>query len=227
MQLTERIPRESGRDYALRMLKDNIIRLELEPGSRISENDLALQLNLSRTPVREALMELARVKIVEIYPQRGSAVALVDYKVVEEARFMRYVLEVAVVELVCQKAQPKDILELEENIRLQDFYLESKKTDELFRLDDEFHEKLFQIAEKTQIHEIMNGLTIHFDRVRAMALTSVKDIKTVEDHKAILGAIKEGKCEEARMFMDKHLNRYKIDEEFIRRKYPQYFKTEG
>ena len=84
MQVSPRDPRESGRDYALRVIKDNILALELEPGSMVSENELAAHLGLSRTPVREALMALAKVRLVDVYPQRGSAVALVDYELVEE-----------------------------------------------------------------------------------------------------------------------------------------------
>ena len=72
MHISERLPRESSRDYALRIIKDNIISLRLEPGSQISENELATEMGLSRTPVREALIELAKVKIIETYPQRKS-----------------------------------------------------------------------------------------------------------------------------------------------------------
>ena len=97
MQLSERLARETGRDYALRIIKENIISLDLAPGSPISENELAAELGLSRTPVREALIELAKVKIVEITPQKKSLVAPIDYELVEESRFMRNVLECAVV----------------------------------------------------------------------------------------------------------------------------------
>ena len=75
MKIADRHPRENGRDYAMRVIRDGIISLELEPGSVISDRELATEMNLSRTPVREALLELAKVKIVEIYPQRGSIVA--------------------------------------------------------------------------------------------------------------------------------------------------------
>ena len=78
MYITEQLARENGRDYALRILKDNIIRLEMEPGSSISDREVAAKLSLSRTPVREALLELAKAKVVEIYPQRGSVVSLID-----------------------------------------------------------------------------------------------------------------------------------------------------
>ena len=67
MQISARNPRESGRDFALRVLKDNILQLELAPGSMVSENELAAQMGLSRTPVREALMALAKVRLVDVY----------------------------------------------------------------------------------------------------------------------------------------------------------------
>ena len=70
MRITEQLGRENGRDYALRMLKENIVRLELEPGSSISDREVAAQLSLSRTPVREALLELAKSRVVDIYPQK-------------------------------------------------------------------------------------------------------------------------------------------------------------
>ena len=118
MQILERLPRETGRDYALRTIRDNIITLKLEPGSQISENELAAEMDLSRTPVREALIELSKVKIIEIYPQRKSMVSLIDYELVEESRFMRNLLECAVAELDCEMATPQDIRRLEDNLQL-------------------------------------------------------------------------------------------------------------
>ena len=58
--------RESNRDYALRVIRENIINLELKPGTMISEQDIANELNLSRTPVHEAMQELSTTKIIEI-----------------------------------------------------------------------------------------------------------------------------------------------------------------
>lgn len=225
MRLLERYPRETGREFALRVIKNNIIRLELEPGSHVSEKNLADEMGLSRTPVREALIELAKGGIVEIYPQRGSVVALIDYSLVEEARFMRSVMENAVVRLVCEMASPEDILKLGENLKLQEFYLDSTDTGRLMELDDEFHKLLFDIAQKSQSYLLMQNLTLHFDRVRNMALSAVKELKIVQDHQAILEAIRQRDAEKAGELMEIHLSRYKIDEEAIRRKYDaRYFK---
>ena len=225
MRLLERYPRENGREYALRVIKNNIIRLELAPGSRVSEKNLADEMGLSRTPVREALIELARGGIVEIYPQRGSMVALIDYSLVEEARFMRSVMENAVVRLVCEMAKPEDILKLGENLKLQEFYLDSTDAGRLMELDDDFHKLLFDIAQKSQSYLLMHNLTLHFDRVRNMALSAVKELKIVQDHQAIVEAIRQHDAERAGELMEIHLSRYKIDEEAIRRKYDaKYFK---
>lgn len=223
MQLLERLPRETGRDFALRTIKENIVSLDLAPGSQISENELAAEMGLSRTPVREALIELSKVKIIEIQPQKKSTVALINYDLVDEARFMRNLMECAVVELDCEMAMPQDIDRLRENIRLQNFYLESFYPDSLMTLDNEFHAILFDIAQKTQIYTLMQGISIHFDRVRSMALTSVKNVKIVEDHANIVAAIENKDAALARSLMETHLNRYKVDAAAVREKYPQYF----
>lgn len=224
MRLTERFAKETGREYALRMLKENIIHLDLIPGTMLSENELAQEMGLSRTPVREALIELSKSKVVEIYPQKGSALALIDYSLVEEARFMRSVLECAVVELDCEVVAPEALEELEANIRLQEFYLENRSSEKLLELDDQFHRMLFRMAGKSQIYALMDSITIHFDRVRSMSLATVKELKTVSDHRAILDAVKEQNGIKARQLMEAHLSRYKIDEEALRREYPDYFK---
>lgn len=223
MRVSERFPRETGRDYALRMLKENIINLELAPGSAISENELAAELGLSRTPVREALIELSKVKIVDVQPQKKSMVSYIDYDMVEETRFMRKHLECAVAELACGMASGEDIERLSENVKLQNYYLESGSAEQLMRLDDQFHQTLFEIAQKPQVFAMIQNISIHFDRVRRMSLDSVKDLKIVRDHAGITLAIRENRPEEARVLMEKHLSRYKVDAAAVRSKYPQYF----
>ena len=224
MKPLERLPRETGRDYALRTIKENIVSLDLAPGSQISENELAAELGLSRTPIREALVELSKVKIIEIYPQKKSVVSLIDYDMVEESRFMRNLLECAVVELDCQMTTPADIHRLQENVRLQNFYLDNFYPEHLMLLDNEFHGILFDIARKSQVFALMQNISIHFDRVRSMALSSVKNLKIVQDHGEIVSAIIEKDVSRARKLMEIHLNRYKIDAAEIRQPHPQYFK---
>ena len=224
MKLLERLPRESGGEYALRTIKENIISLDLAPGSQISENELAAEMGLSRTPVREALIELSKVKIVDIQPQKKSTIPLIDYDMVDESRFMRDLLECAVAELDCRMATPADLERLEENIRLQRLYLDDFYSSQLVTLDNQFHGMLFDIAKKSQVYALIQNISIHFDRVRTMALSSVKGGKIVQDHIDIVDAIRRRDPQAARALMETHLNRYDIDAAALRGAYPQYFK---
>lgn len=224
MKLLERLPRESGGEYALRTIKENIINLELPPGSQISENELAAEMGLSRTPVREALIELSKVKIVDVQPQKKSSIPLIDYDMVEESRFMRDLLECAVVELDCEMAGPADLERLDENVRLQSLYMDDFYSGRLMTLDDQFHELLFDIAKKSQIFALIRNISIHFDRVRTLALSSVKNTKIVQDHADIVDAIRRKDPKAARALMETHLDRYDIDAAALRTAYPQYFR---
>ncbi|MDR2655472.1 MAG: GntR family transcriptional regulator [Oscillospiraceae bacterium] len=225
MHVTKRYAHESRRDYALRIIKDNIIRLDLEPGSMVSENELASELGLSRGPVREALMELAKVKIVDIYPQRGSVISKVNYDLIEEACFLRETLETAVAERCClQGLRPEHLSALRENVKLQQFYLENHNRDRLWDLDDDFHRRLFSSANLTQVYILMNSMMVHFDRVRAMSLVAVREIRFVEDHRVILETIVKGDSEAAKQLVHSHLTRYQVDKREIYAKYPQYLK---
>lgn len=228
MRIEERRYAETARDYALRILKNNIITMELEPGAMVSENELAAQMGLSRTPVREALMDLAKCRVVDVLPQRGSRIALIDYALVEEARFARAVLEVAVLDLVCERITPADIAQLRQNVRLQTFTQEPGIGDSLnlMELDDAFHQMLFRIAQKENTFNMLCGMTIHFDRVRNLALNVVKDIKIIEDHQQICEALAMRDAVGAKEIMVQHLDRVRVDEEAIRSVYPQYIKEQ-
>ncbi|SCP98273.1 GntR family transcriptional regulator [Anaerobium acetethylicum] len=225
MQITDRNLNETAREYALRMLRTNIISLELKPGSSVSVYELSDELGISRTPVREALLELSRAKIIEVFPQKGSVIAYIDSDMVEEARFLRAVLEEAIVELACDVATEEDISELEMNINMQEVCLNNPLQGKLLQLDDEFHQKLYRMCKKEDIFTIKDMMSIHYDRVRNISLVAVKDLKVVNDHKEILKAIKNRDKEAAKAAMKKHLGRYSIDDERqMREKYPEYFK---
>ena len=228
MRILERIARESARDYALRTLKYNIINLELAPGSMMSEQEISQAINLSRTPVREALMELSKSKIVEIMPQRGSCVALIDYDLVEESQFLRLVLERAIIKLACERADELDFSRIDENLKLQIFCMENGLDDRIIELDNEYHKAYFTMCNKAQTYQLMNSMTAHFDRVRVLSVRggTVKENKTTDDLIAIARAVREKDVAQALALVDTHLSRYKIDAMDLKHKFPEYFKTD-
>ncbi|SCP99340.1 GntR family transcriptional regulator [Anaerobium acetethylicum] len=224
MKITEREKRESAREYAFRTIKQNIISLDLEPGTTVSENELAAEMGISRTPVREALIELSKLNIVEIYPQRGSVISLIDSELVDEIRFLRQTLETAMVEQACDTASEHDLLMLEENLRMQEYYLEHEQLDKQFQLDDKFHELLYKTCNKNMVYRLLGDLMAHFDRVRSLSLIVIKDKKVISDHRSIVEAIRNKDKTAAKEIISKHLSRYIVDEKELKMKYPHYFK---
>lgn len=213
---------ESARDYAYRIIKDNIVSLDLEPGEQISEQEIATRIGISRTPVREALFELSKLGLVEIIPQRGSFISKIDYDIIEEVRFLRLIVEVAICELACEFRTQEDINKLEELVYLQEFYITRNAADKMLSLDNKFHSILYKIANKNLIKKIVQDTTVHFDRVRRLSYDTVKDMKIINDHKLLITAVKNQDKELVKKVITKHLLRYKVDAAFIKKEYPNY-----
>lgn len=224
MQITERFSHESGRDYAFRTIKENIITLELAPGSLVSEKELAQQLNLSRTPIREALIDLAKVGIVEVLPQRGSRISFIDYQMVDEAQFVRNALELAVCKKLCAQADLEGLSPLLESIQAQERCIASGELQEFFSQDDHFHALLFQIGNLPHAHDLIDRFLVHFDRVRNLALRVAEPTQLLQDHKNLIFALLAHDEALVGQLVETHLSRYRVDESAIRRQYPDYLK---
>ena len=221
MNVPPKNPSETNREYAFRVISENIISLDIEPGSMIGEQEIATVLGLSRTPIHEALLELSKSKIVDILPQKGCLVSMIDSDLIREARFLRITVETALVEDACELATEADLQELEENLQLQEFYL-NKDPLKLMPLDNNFHKIIYRICNKMQCHYMVSLMSMHFDRVRNLSLHSVKDLKIVSDHRAIFNAIKEKDPVAARAAFQKHMARFELDWNIICQEYKQY-----
>ncbi len=224
LEKRERYPTETAGDYAFRVIKENIISLKLKPDTMISEKTLSIELGISRTPVREALNNLSQTGIIEIIPQTGIYITKIDYNLVEEARFLRMQLELGVVKKLCNVDGHLDYTELEQNLKLQEFYMLNDDRDNFFVLDNKFHELLFDYANKPQSHQIMKNMQIHFDRVRRLNLETVDDtVEILNDHKNIFAAITKKDTKKSRTLIRLHLSRYEIDRKYLESKYSEYF----
>lgn len=216
---------ELARDFVLRYLKQKIVNLSLEPGAIISEAEISQELGVSRTPVREALIELSQVKLVEIYPQRGSYIAKIDYNIVDEVRYLRFIVETSIIELVCDLRTEEDLQKLQELVELQEFYLNKGKADVALIYDNELHSMFYSIANKTILKTIVDNVSIHFDRIRKLSFQAQKDMKIIKDHQQIVDAIRDRDKVKAVEVLTKHLMRYKVDETLLRKNYPEWIKN--
>jgi len=225
LEKLKRYKREYNREYVVRVLKHNIINLYLKPGQLVSENEIAEVLGVSRTPVREAFIELSRASLVEIYPQKGTCISPIDMNVVEETRFMRCAVEKSIAKLCCDVLTDSDLAYLQENIRQQETCIASKDYRTLLALDDSFHEYMFRACNKKMIYGIVKNAMAQFDRVRILNLAEMNMEVSVNEHKEIFQALKNRDKAKAENLMEDHLTRVIFDMSYLKEKHPEYFKV--
>lgn len=209
-------------------VRDAIISMELSPGQMISETALAQQFGVSRTPVREALIQLSNIGFVEVLPQRGTYVTKFSMEKILEARFIREALEVAVVTQLA--ASTNEELRLEA-VTACEKIIEDQKTaatddDALTfqKLDDDFHQTLASFTQYPRVASLIEGEKAHMDRVRNLSLHVSGQYKRVlSQHTAIIKAIKAGSAEKSAAAMSVHLKDVYNILEVIPQEHPEYF----
>lgn len=229
LELYEKNKGETSKEYAYRVLKENIMNLNLKPGKVISESEVAEWFELSRTPVREVVMKLKDEHLIEVIPQKGTYVSLIDLGLMKEGTFVRSVLEKEVLKIACNGINEKYIEELEMNIFAYSLIVgkENSKMD-MHILDNKFHEIIFSSVGMNDIWESIQRLSTHYNRVRLISeLNKPQDTHILDEHKKILELIKNGNKEIVNDVVKKHIEEptenwyelYSDDSEF-----KEYFK---
>ena len=223
MNILERQSNENARAYAYRVLLYNITSLEFKPGDSISEKDIAPALGLSRTPVREALMELAKNGLVNIIPQKGSYISKIDFSIIEESRFLRLTVERAIIKLACEQISDDYIIELKKNLMHQELSINTDDVSVLIDLDNEFHKLLFEAVNKQWSYGLISSQMVYFDRYRFLIQKTLKRGDILSDHKALLDAVLNHDYKTADTIISQHLGNKSIEKDSIISLYPDYF----
>lgn len=206
MILYEKQGKESGKDYVYRVLKDNIMSLELKPGDLLSESELAKQLNVSRTPIREVLIRLKGEKLIEVKPQAGTYVSLIDWNIIREAIFTRYNLEKEALKMACDEFSDSALMEMEKCLFAQK--LIANKGDNLLEfhyLDKEFHKLLFEGIDMGNVWEAISNISTHYNRMRLLAEMKLNKEFLVDQHITYLDIIKEKNKDVIEEVVSKHI----------------------
>lgn len=223
--LLKRFPQESTREYVYRFLKVNIMNLHFEPGSALSEKEIALLLDVSRTPVREAFIQLSQEYLLDILPQKGTYVSLIDVENVQESKFLRETLEKAIIELACKEFPSEKIFELQSVITLQELCLREKNYSKFYELDETLHRTIFEGCKKARIWFMIQQMHTHYNRVRRLNIFGGHELdRILEQHKNLVKAIREKDVELGKKTVDLHLNKVRFDIKELADIYPQYFK---
>ncbi|PTM56596.1 GntR family transcriptional regulator [Desmospora activa] len=225
MNQTVNTPAKSAKEATYQRLLDDILKLEYKPGEKISEKEISEKYEVSRTPVREAFQQLAKEGLLQIYPQKGTVVSMIDLELVEEARFLREQMEIAVLKLACKQFPQEKLAELEMNIKIQKLYLEERDFEKIFELDEAFHRTIFDGCGKLRIWQWIQQINIHFNRIRVLRLAANVHWNDIyKQHCEILEAIQQQKVDQAEKLIRTHLTQVLFDKEELRTKYPHYFK---
>ena len=196
-------------DFIYSDILDRIISLKLSPGSKISENKICEDYNVSRSVIRHIFARLAQINFLTVYPQRGTYVNYIDLEYIRNALLIRLSIE-------------KEILY---RFRQQEkFYHENEYLMEFKELDEEFHNYIIMSVENNAILPLINDHLLHISRWRNVYIKSgYKLSKLIDEHKSILEAIKANDTERALRCMTNHIDTVSgiasLDPEYI-----SYFK---
>lgn len=158
---------ESGREYAYRVLRDNIITLTLPPGEVLNEHVVADKLSISRTPVREALFTLRKENMVVVRPQSGSTVSLIDADILRQGLMMLVMVEMEIMRRLCGALDAGVIRQLQENLKAQRATIHKNELERPYLVhDDEFHRIFYLAAHKENVYNNAKALSSQLDRVR-------------------------------------------------------------
>lgn len=188
---------------------DRIINLELEPGSKISENQISAEYNVSRSVIRNAFARLAQINFLKVYPQRGTYVNHINIDYIKTALIIRMAIEKEMLYRF-MKAGDKDdtILKMEENMRQQEkFYYEKEYIDDFKALDEQFHEFIMLSCERGNVLDLIGEHLLHINRWRNVYIKSgVKISHLIDQHKKILEYIKLNDIDNAMKHMSEHID---------------------
>lgn len=187
-------------------LKLAIVQLQLRPGNLLSEAEVAKQLGVSRQPVREAFIKLAEVGLVEVRPQRGTFVVLISRRDVENARFIRAAIEVAVLRKACLEASEEDITQLRDIIKRQREASAAGDLAHFLKLDEMLHQGIAKSVDCEHAWRVLESLKAQMDRVRYLSLSLATPIDTlINQHEKIVDAIAAHDPDAADTAMQEHL----------------------
>jgi DNA-binding GntR family transcriptional regulator len=201
-----RVNHDSRSEVAYRIIKEKIVTLELPPASLINEAELMAELDLGRTPIREALQRLALENLVVILPRRGTIVADLNMSDLQKIFEIRLELEVYAVQLAAERATPTQIARMEALFAQADEIIQRGGPHQLIHLDHQAHRMLAQAAHNEFLEETLERLYTHVLRLWYVSLHKVSRLpEAIAEHRDIIAAVKAGDGQRAAQIMRVHI----------------------
>jgi len=215
-------------DSVYHSLKEDIITLKLKPGQKISENEIASIYNVSRSPIKTAFQRLQGEKYIEIVPQKGSFVTLLDMKYIRDVIYMRMVLELDMLRSIIENGlTEKTVSSLKLNLDEQRNLINSNHLtpSSFYEIDSAFHNILFSAAGRECMWDVIQGFQVYYTRFRIMdTMTTERYEELYTDHMNIIDALGNSDYNSLSKHVTDHLhsNLRKLDSK-IKGEYSKYF----
>lgn len=192
-------------EKAYYLIKKKVITLELPPSAVIDEHTLMQDLNLGRTPIREALQRLDSEGLVNVVPRRGTFVSDISVTDLQKIFELRIVLEGFCARLAAQRIREDQIERMELVLRdLEE--LQGGHPSALISVDKRFHRLLYRAADNEFLAETLDRLYDLSLRLWYLVLTRLDDVRdSIEQHRRILKALEEGDRAQAEMLVQSHI----------------------
>jgi DNA-binding GntR family transcriptional regulator len=217
--------RPSVADAVYAELHRQILALDLPPGTRLSEVDVARAMGVSRQPVRDAFWRLSKLGFLTIRPQRATTVSAISQVAVMQARFIRSAIEAETVRVFTERATEADLAVLDEILAAQAAAVAARDRPLFHELDDRFHREICERGGNGFAWDIILENKAHMDRVRMLSLAFASQA-AFDDHIRVMAAIRSRDPERAMTEMRAHLGRIRSQIERIRAENAAYFEQE-
>ncbi len=217
------LDRTTVADEIVALLRDRIVRGELTPGAQLSENEIAQQLGVSRTPVREAFIQLREQSLLRILPQRGSFVAPINLGQVEDSYFLRETMEIRIVGLAAKNCKAKNADRLRAIVNRQRTLLDGGSDAAFVKADDAMHRYFSEICGRPRVWKVISDAKVQIDRLRCLnAQDQSTRERIVGDHERIVDAVVGGDADAAVGAMTHHLRHIHKNIERLAQQFPGY-----
>ena len=222
---TSRVRFQQATPQVFEQLRDMILSLKLAPGTSLSRVKLQRQFGLSSTPIRDALMRLNEVGLVEVFPQSGTIVSLINVPLARQAQFLRRSIEQEVVRVLANAPDGAVVSRLQAVIDEQRSRAKEKDLERFNEADLSFHKILYDAAGVPDLWALVRNRSGHIDRIRRLHLPiGGKAAQIVRDHSMIVNAIAKGRADLAQSNLRDHLSRSLAFSDELRFRFPGYFK---
>lgn len=187
---------ESDNNGSLRIrvfnaIENAILNEEYKEGDSLNELKLSQELGVSRTPVREALMQLELEGLVKNIPNKGAVVVGVSEKDIEDIYEIRIRIEGLASKLCAEKITQDELKALEKIVDLQEFYLSKNDIEQIWKLDGDFHKIIYDASRSRPLRFMLTNFHNYIKRARDISVqVEGRAEKTVSEHRAILEAIR-------------------------------------